>query len=228
MRHFQKTIFGVLLVIFILTCFTLVLDTSAGETITVAKDGAGDHETIQEAIDAAVDDDIIEIGSGIYRENPVIDKGVELKGIGIDDCVIDGSGNEDVVTVNADNVRISRLTVQNSSDDGVGIMVNWLGAILKDLKVTNNEIGIQIEGTNAKLDTVNSSDNSKTGVNILDQRGGTIENSTFNNNRYYGIAMANVSYYNIEGVMCNGNTYGIHVRESNNITTRKPSLREGN
>jgi parallel beta-helix repeat protein len=53
-----------------------------GAVITVAQDGAADHETITEAIEAASDGDTILIAPGTYVENLYLDKALTLFGDG--------------------------------------------------------------------------------------------------------------------------------------------------
>jgi hypothetical protein len=60
-------------------------------TFYVRKDGSGTHTTIQSAIMAAVDNDIIDIGEGLFEESLDVYKGVKLYGAGKDKTTIQGS-----------------------------------------------------------------------------------------------------------------------------------------
>lgn len=53
-----------------------------GAAIRVAQDGTGNHTTIQDAIDAAAEGDVIEVAAGQYAEALQVSKGVHLKGAG--------------------------------------------------------------------------------------------------------------------------------------------------
>ena len=78
-----------LLFIIVLTGTFLGTRLASGETISVP----GDFSTIQAAIDASTDGDIIEIAPGTYIENLQLSfKPVTLRGAGIDVTIIDGSG----------------------------------------------------------------------------------------------------------------------------------------
>lgn len=60
-------------------------------TFYVRKDGSGTHTTIQSAIMAAVDNDIIDIGAGLWEESLDVYKGVKLYGAGKTSTIIQGS-----------------------------------------------------------------------------------------------------------------------------------------
>jgi len=59
-------------------------------TFYVRKNGSGTHTTIQSAIMAAVDNDIIDIGEGLFEESVDVYKGVKLHGAGKDKTTIQG------------------------------------------------------------------------------------------------------------------------------------------
>ena len=60
-------------------------------TFFVRKDGSGTHATIQSAIMAASDNDIIDIGEGLFEESLDVYKGVKLHGAGKALTIIQGS-----------------------------------------------------------------------------------------------------------------------------------------
>lgn len=66
-------------------------------TLLVRKDGSGTHTTIQSAIMASVDGDIIDIGAGVFEENIDMYKGVTLRGAGKSLTSIVGSHKANVV-----------------------------------------------------------------------------------------------------------------------------------
>ena len=77
---------------------------SWGETITVCLDGSCDFDTIQEAIDYAIDGDAIEIAAGTYFPSETIDtlgKAVRLRGVvgngGAPMSILDGQGTHRVI-----------------------------------------------------------------------------------------------------------------------------------
>ena len=59
-------------VFFSMTVLALVSSVATAETITVCLDGSCDYTDIQEAVDAANDDDVIEVGPGTYYPQETI------------------------------------------------------------------------------------------------------------------------------------------------------------
>ncbi len=96
------------------------------DTIQVDNEGDGDYETIQEAVNNANEGDLIEVYSGTYEENVVINTQVTLQGIDEElgsggesgKPVVDGGSSGNVIDVQADGVIITGLVIQNSGKDG--------------------------------------------------------------------------------------------------------------
>src|SRR5690606_29426719 len=103
---------------------TVLAELDAGPDQVWLLDAAGnvisdDYTSIQDAIDAAVDGQMVLVGAGEWLERVVIDKAITLRGHG-DDTIIrpvnDGVINADdrAITVTADGVTIESLQVQGS------------------------------------------------------------------------------------------------------------------
>lgn len=102
--------------------------------IIVAKDGTGDHISIQDAVDAANEGDVIYIRPGIYEGRVIINKDMfTLRGEDAADCVItaggcakdrDETGKEKgtflswTLLVTGNDVLVRDLTVRNDAGDG--------------------------------------------------------------------------------------------------------------
>jgi parallel beta-helix repeat protein len=81
---------------------------------TVDDDGSADFHTIQEAIDAASDGDVIGVNSGTYSENLIINKPISLKGMtNGQPPVIFGNQTVAVVTITSNDVQFSGFNVTN-------------------------------------------------------------------------------------------------------------------
>lgn len=98
---------------------------SGPDTLTVCADGC-DHTSIQAAVDAAGEDDTIEIGPGTYNERIQITadrgsaEGLTLHGAGQNVTVLDGTDiNRDAIKITVDDVTIRDLTVQNYGGNGI-------------------------------------------------------------------------------------------------------------
>ncbi|MCD6467742.1 MAG: right-handed parallel beta-helix repeat-containing protein [Thermoplasmata archaeon] len=80
-----------------------------------------DYPSIQEAINHALFGDTIKVRPGVYYENIIVDRMVDIIGSGSSVTVIDGGGSGDVVKIIADGVKISDLAIRNSGKTGVFI-----------------------------------------------------------------------------------------------------------
>ena len=130
----QKT-----LMIAALISLTLGATAAAGRTWTVRKDGTGDFQVIQEAVDAASDGDVIDIGPGRFDDYQTIwyqgapgwdayvnidGKSLTLQGAGADQTII-GPEDQDfhpwpgidvmvIMALNCGPVQISDMTLEHS------------------------------------------------------------------------------------------------------------------
>jgi len=68
--------------------FAIPGNVQGAETIVVDANGNGDYTTIQAAIDAAAIGDTIEVWSGTYSENVVVNKALTIKGNGTDTIIL--------------------------------------------------------------------------------------------------------------------------------------------
>jgi PKD repeat protein len=83
-----------------------------GTILYVGGIGSGNYSSIQDAIDNASDGYTIYVYSGIYYENIVIYKSINLTGENIKTTIIYGNGIDDVIKVTADYVNISGFTIR--------------------------------------------------------------------------------------------------------------------
>ena len=96
--------------------FCLIYNTDvSGADIYVDDNGGKDYATIQDAINSANVGDTIVVYSGIYHENLFIFKTINIEGSGKGNCIIDGSGNNTAVELDADNVTIQGFTIKNAT-----------------------------------------------------------------------------------------------------------------
>ena len=106
------------LMIVVGTMMPVLLLTSgvSAATITVNDSGGADYTRIQDAINAANDDDIIQVMTGTYSENVVVNKSVILRGQNNLTTIINGNGSSNVVEVIADMSTIDRFSIRNGSN----------------------------------------------------------------------------------------------------------------
>lgn len=96
-------------IIFLLALFSGALSVY-GATIYVPDN----YSTIQEAINASGDGDVIVVRNGTYYENLVINKRIILRSEnGPETCIIDGNNAGNVINIKADGVVIEGLRLED-------------------------------------------------------------------------------------------------------------------
>jgi len=90
---------------------------SVGSTLYVGGSGLSNYTKIQDAIDNASDDDIVFVYSGIYYENLIVNKSINLKGEDKNSTIIDGMRKNHVVLIITDHVKINGFTIKNCKQD---------------------------------------------------------------------------------------------------------------
>ena len=109
-----------------LICLSFSIITLSARTIEVGEGKA--FSSISAALHKAkAKDEILIYGKKIYKERLVIQKPITLKGVGTP--IIDGGQRGDVIKVNADNVTIEGLQIQNSARSS---QVDYCGVHVKD------------------------------------------------------------------------------------------------
>lgn len=109
-----------------LICLSFSIITLSARTIEVGEGKV--FSSISAALHKAkAKDEILIYGKKIYKERLVIQKPITLKGVGTP--IIDGGQRGDVIKVNADNVTIEGLQIQNSARSS---QVDYCGVHVKD------------------------------------------------------------------------------------------------
>jgi len=123
-----------------------------------------EYATIQAAVDAAVEGDVVFVAKGLYRENvSVTTAGITLKGKGI----IDGGYAGACLTVAADDITVAGLTLVNGRGSDLaasgagaavtagGLQASGNGLRLVNLKVrASSDFGVSIAGNDGVLQRV--------------------------------------------------------------------------
>ena len=135
-------------VITIVAFFLVVLSVNfsgSGEGQTLHVGSEEEYTSIQAAIDAAHDGDIIEIHEGIYEENLMIQKNIKLHGMGTESTTINGNGNGDVVHIEDCSFEIKNLTImnsgKNSADAGIELMYVY-NSLISNVHLSDNAVGL--------------------------------------------------------------------------------------
>lgn len=150
----------------ILAAFALLMAGAEASTITVGAYGA-DHSTIQGAIDAARPGDVVEVESGVYRENLVVKIPIVLRAAGdeTNKPIIDAGGRGSAVTLLADGVVIEGFILENGGFGWAGIEVRSKdNQIRKNLVTDNRWYGIYLDGSRGTVIEENVVWNNKYGI----------------------------------------------------------------
>ncbi len=165
------------------------------------------YTTIQSAIDAAKTGDVISVAEGTYLENIVVKtNGISITGKNKEKTVIDGKKTGSAIKIEqANNVKVSGFTVQNSGGSGqsdAGITLyrannNFIANVI----LVNNVMGISIyEGSNNNIVSGNDIKSSgKYGVFVFSSNDNKIYNNNIQNNKigiYCDSARTNSFYSN--------------------------------
>jgi parallel beta-helix repeat protein len=160
---------------------------------------------IQHAIDDAdtLDGHRIFVENGIYYENVIVDKTLNLTGEDKVNTIIDGDENGDVCVILADSVNLSEFTLQNSGiigwpDHDAGLeLKNVLNCNIKNNIVQSNLYGILLDSSSHNNLTGNNvSSNDRYGIRLISsQKNHLIDNLALSNN-WSGIALQSWSENN--------------------------------
>ncbi len=196
----------------------LVLGGQAAEAATIVVDanGNGDYENIQDAIDAASDDDTIKVWDGYYEERITVDKRLSI--IGNDSATtIDGSG-DDVVTIESPWVNLTGFIIKGNGINGAGVYSEEDNVSLDKLNVTGHMYGIFLNGSsNAKLEN-NTAYKNTLGIMLTAAPSNYIAHNTVDDNTALGIFLTEEShnctiiYNNVTG----NKGFGVAAQYSNN------------
>jgi len=107
----------------------------------------GTYSSFQHALDESQDGDVLTVTSGMYPGNFVIDKSITIQGV--DWPTFDGGGLGNVFTIDAPNVVIRGLVIQNSGDklnsEDAGIEANAPGVVIDGNRIQNTLFGIYLK-----------------------------------------------------------------------------------
>ncbi|MEM3458472.1 MAG: NosD domain-containing protein [Candidatus Bathyarchaeia archaeon] len=187
-------------------------------------DGTIEHpyRNITSALKNALDGYTIYVRNGTYVENLLINKSVSLIGEHTDLTIIDGSGNENVVVITAENVTIRNFTVRNSGEDAMncGILLNYSNRVVVSYnKIIQNTNGISLRFSSNNIVLNNTIfSNVLNGLSLHYSSSNTISYNTITYNINAGIYLLSSSNNMISGNTVLSNYYGIHLTLSGENT----------
>ncbi|MBW9221435.1 right-handed parallel beta-helix repeat-containing protein [Methanothermococcus sp. SCGC AD-155-C09] len=176
------------------------------------------YPTIQKAIDAAKDGDVIVVRDGIYYENLVVNKSITLRSEnGPENCIIYGNNSEDVIVIDTDGVTIEGFTIRNSGNySSTCIRVNsHYNNIIRNNNILNSEIGIYLYYSINNSIIGNNISNNEYGINLKYSINNSIIGNNISNNEYGINLKYSINNSIINNYISNGD-YGIKIEDSSN------------
>jgi parallel beta-helix repeat protein len=177
-------------------------DTSVSE-VHVDAAGGRDYRTIQEAIEVAGPNATIYVHPGTYRDGMLIDKTVEIIGVGERDEIRVEVAGADAAWFQGGDGKLANMTLRQMGDG------NWFGIDISAGRPTIENVDISSQslsniairdGADPVVRDSTIHDGAQAGINIYDGGRGTIEN-----NDIYGNANAGVIVETLAGPVIRSN-----------------------
>ncbi len=173
-------------------------------------------KTIQSAIDNSSEGDTIFVYNGVYYEQLLINKSIEL--IGSDQTKIIGNitGQMIVAWITAEaesDVFFCNfiITYENKYDYTVGISCSSDNSTIKNCKIKNCGYGIAVSGINNYIDSCNFYNN-RYGLHISNAKFINVSECFFENNTKSGLDIYGSSYSNIKKCNFLKNKNGVSIK----------------
>lgn len=196
--------------------FTLVSISETGtveakpKTIVVPDE----YSSIQEAIDAASEGDIIYVKSGTYNETILINKTLSLMGENKETTIINGYNKDPVVLIRKDNVKVTKLTILNGDTPSPSS---------QNFPWSTRLAGVHLLSVSNCSIVNNNIANSGCGIWLYDSKNNQLfENNITNNSN--GILVDASSQNSLTKNTIKGGFYGIRLHGSPNNKLRNNSI----
>ena len=146
MKNMKKT----LILLNLLLILLLISNTSESKAkeniIYVDSGGEKEYFSIQEAINNATDNDIIQVLNGNYNESIYVNKSVKIKGEDKNSTIIRGT-----IFILTDGVELSRFTINNSNYSKKGINIHSNQNTIRETTISHCDIGINLSNSSNNL-----------------------------------------------------------------------------
>lgn len=184
----------------------------------VGPPGSGaDFCRIQDAVNAASNTDTIQVWSGIYTENVVVNKSVSLCGSGKDGTLVNAlNPNSHVFDIQADSVSLAGFKIVNSTGNAGIHSSNVRFLSISHDQIEFNKIGVWLDFYSEKCTVLGNriANNSLSGFQLSNSANNSISDNEITANGG-GIDFLYGSRYNsISGNNISGNYFGIWLFES--------------
>jgi parallel beta-helix repeat protein len=141
-----------------------------------------DFATINEAIYNAIDGDTVEVAHGIYHENLIIDKAINLIGEDNITTIVDANQSGAAIFIISKKVTLKGFTIRNSGSNPGLLLTSSIGTEITQNIIEDNQYGISLQNSNNTTITRNRIVNNDVGIQItLNSNNTTIFHNDFNN-----------------------------------------------
>jgi len=204
---------------------TTLITIQGGTTLYVGGSGPGNYTSIQAAVDDSNNGDTIIVYNGVYYENLIINKGVELKGEDKRNTIIDGSKQGNVINITADGVTLTGFTIINSKEDFSGIEIRSKYTTIKNSIISNNDRGMLLySSSNNKIFDNTIKNNIREGIWAKYSSNNLFKGNTIKDNNNFGIILGPNSNYNeVKGNTITGHIHGNGINIALNLYDPTPS-----
>ena len=181
------------------------------------------YPSIQAAVDNATAGATLYIGSNQYFEHVTINQSINLIGENSNLAIIDGNGNDTVISINVDNVSISNFKIQYSGCSCAGLYGIDLGTNRNNINITDNtlfsdSIGITVQNAQNIIVSGNNISSSRDySMFIQNSENIVISGNTFENNLNQ-VNVKNSTQMTIVNNILTNNGEGLTLQDSNNNT----------
>ena len=182
--------------------------------------GVDHFDNIQDAVDNASDGDAIYVFNGIYYENVVIDKRVNLTGEDKNSTIIDGSNTGKVVSITIREVVVDGFTIRNSGyfSEDAGVYVGSYTNTITNNIITENQHGVYIVNSKSNNILENTITNCDYGIYLINSDFNSLKENTITKNKY-GIYLQESSFNDVNGNIVEDNEDGMWLKLYNQQNT---------
>jgi parallel beta-helix repeat protein len=174
-------------------------------------------DTIQEGINDADNGDIVRVYDGIYAENIVVDKTIDLIGNGTS-TIIDGGNITyiDAVLVTVDGVTIDNFAIQNAGDDGIEL--DSQNNVVSNCEFFDSAVGLFVYyASDNTVENCVFHDNIY-GLYFYESTYGSVQDCDAYNNEGVGIYMEDADHSTVSSCTAEFCEYGIRIESADYVS----------
>jgi parallel beta-helix repeat protein len=190
-----------------------------------------DFSTVQAAVNAATDGDVVFVYGGVYYENVLVDKAVSLFGEDKNSTFLSGDGTGPTISVVADNASITGFTVENGGQAATGAGIFMSG--VRYVNISNNVIlssyaGVRLVNSSQNLVQDNYVWGCNVGLFLNLSANNFLRGNSFVNSTSFGVLTSNSPGNELSENSLASNTGGVDLVFSPNCLIRNNTVIDSN